>query len=87
MSFLNQAQSLAQLNCMGCQHGMWPQQPQQLSGSNLSLNMMPQGYHPMEYPHAPMWMGPWGQPMYPGYPMGMMPGMPNNGKIDNKCYY
>lgn len=43
--------------------------------------MLPQGYHPHEYPHPPVWMGPWGQPMYPGYPMGMMPGMPNSGKF------
>uniref|UniRef100_A0A1Y1N3Q0 Uncharacterized protein n=1 Tax=Photinus pyralis TaxID=7054 RepID=A0A1Y1N3Q0_PHOPY len=70
---MQQAQSMAHLNCPSCMQGAWMDQwgnmcDSSCSGSNLSLNMPPGGY--------PMWMGPWhGHPpagMYP-YPVAMMP--------------
>ncbi|KAK4879207.1 hypothetical protein RN001_007353 [Aquatica leii] len=71
---LQQAQSMAHLNCPTCVPGMWLDQwgnmcEPSCTGSNLSLNMSTGGY-----PMNPMWMGTWhgGPPpgMYP-YPMGI----------------
>lgn len=85
---LPQAQSMAQLNCPTCYHGVWMDQwgnmcpDPQKSSSNMSLNMSQQSGG---YPGMPgMWMNPmgtWHGPppsmgMYP-YPMGPMgPMMP-----------
>ncbi|KAF5304457.1 hypothetical protein FQA39_LY09653 [Lamprigera yunnana] len=72
---MQQAQSMAHLNCPSCVPGMWVDQwgnvcnEPSCTGSNLSLNMAPGGY-----PVKPMWMGTWhgGPPpgMYP-YPVGI----------------
>ncbi|KAF5269138.1 hypothetical protein FQR65_LT02438 [Abscondita terminalis] len=71
---MQQAQSMAHLNCPSCTPGMWVDQwgnmcEPSCSGSNLSLNMSTGGY-----PINPMWMGTWhgGAPpgMYP-YPVGI----------------
>ncbi|KAK5645795.1 hypothetical protein RI129_004259 [Pyrocoelia pectoralis] len=70
---MQQAQSMAHLNCPSCLQGPWMDQwgnicDSSCSGSNLSLNMPPGGY--------PMWMGTWhGHPptgMYP-YPVAIPP--------------
>lgn len=60
-----QAQSMAQLGCVSCQHHPGTVPPEWVQwgrryGSNMSLNM------PADMTHGPMWMGPWcGVPMYP----------------------
>lgn len=73
---IQQAQSMAQLNCPTCYQGMWVDQWGNVCdphmGSNMSLNV-PHGGYPMN----PMWMGTWHGPppsngMF-GYPMGMPP--------------
>ncbi|XP_044267798.1 E3 ubiquitin-protein ligase lubel isoform X5 [Tribolium madens] len=66
---MQQAQSMAQLNCPGCYQGGWMDCGCDRTGSNLSLNMAPG-----PYPVNPMWMGTWHGPppstMYP-YPVPM----------------
>ncbi|XP_064212934.1 E3 ubiquitin-protein ligase lubel isoform X6 [Tribolium castaneum] len=66
---MQQAQSMAQLNCPGCYQGGWLECGCDRTGSNLSLNMAPG-----PYPVNPMWMGTWHGPppstMYP-YPVPM----------------
>ncbi|XP_037912727.1 E3 ubiquitin-protein ligase lubel isoform X2 [Hermetia illucens] len=81
---MNQAQSMAQLNCQTCQPG-WNQsggdpwaegmRMNSFNGSNMSLNLPPSGYFPNQHPmHGPppTWANNWGPPpMYP-YPMAPM---------------
>ncbi|RZC33722.1 IBR domain containing protein [Asbolus verrucosus] len=69
---MQQAQSMAQLNCPTCYQGSWMECAMcenQRTGSNMSLNMAP-----APYPMNPMWMGTWHGPppstMYP-YPVHM----------------
>ncbi|XP_063922547.1 E3 ubiquitin-protein ligase lubel isoform X3 [Zophobas morio] len=68
---MQQAQSMAQLNCPTCYQGQWVDcaMCDQRTGSNLSLNVAPG-----PYPVNPMWMGTWHGPppsaMYP-YPVPM----------------
>jgi E3 ubiquitin-protein ligase RNF31 len=68
---MQQAQSMAQLNCPTCYQGSWMDcaMCDQRTGSNLSLNVAPP-----PYPMNPMWMGTWHGPppsaMYP-YPVPM----------------
>ncbi|XP_055382033.1 E3 ubiquitin-protein ligase lubel isoform X3 [Condylostylus longicornis] len=86
---MGQAQSMAQINCAGCNHQGWSHccgrdnwmegSPQNLHGSNMSLNMPPGYYptqqHPMMGP-PPTWFNNWNGPpnMFP-YPYPLMNGM------------
>uniref|UniRef100_A0A1B0CJK6 Putative microtubule-associated protein futsch isoform x3 n=1 Tax=Lutzomyia longipalpis TaxID=7200 RepID=A0A1B0CJK6_LUTLO len=80
---LQQTQSVAQLNWMNCSHQMPPQWgDSSLHGSNMSLNLTPQGYYrqPTHDPRNP-WMSTWAvPPMYP-YPIGMVPVMPTTPRL------
>lgn len=56
---------------MNQQQNQWMSNQPNVNGSNMSLNMPPQGFYPGE---QPVWINSWGQPvMYP------YPGMPQNG--------
>lgn len=88
---------MAQLNCPTCSSGMWmdqwgniSQDPQR-SGSNVSLNMPPNGY-PMQM--NPLWMNPmgtWHGPspgmmgMFP-YPMGMPMSPANHSESQSRSH-
>ncbi|KAL5281668.1 RNF31 family protein [Megaselia abdita] len=80
---MQQAQSMAQLNCVNCHKSNWMQPSAEwrdgsnnnLNGSNMSLNM-PHGYMYQSGMHPPpTWMNQWQGPNVYPYPMGMMPMM------------
>lgn len=84
-----------QSNCLNCsQQMLWNQRSmdepwqnaRQFNGSNMSLNLPPNGYFPQQFDMTmgppPAWMNTYrgGAPeMYP-YPNGMMPAYPNQSK-------
>ncbi|XP_055711279.1 E3 ubiquitin-protein ligase lubel isoform X3 [Phlebotomus papatasi] len=74
---MHQTQSVAQLNCMNCNHQVPPQWgDSSLHGSNMSLNLPPQGYYPHpQHDARQAWMSPWAPPPVYPYPIGMVPVM------------
>ncbi|XP_059617781.1 E3 ubiquitin-protein ligase lubel-like [Phlebotomus argentipes] len=75
---VHQAQSMAQLNCMSCNPQLPPPQwgDSSLHGSNMSLNLPPQGYYPHpQHDGRQAWMNHWAPPPVYPYPIGMVPVM------------
>ena len=68
------------------QHNQQPFQPQQSAGGYPQQGGYPQGGHqqggyPQQSPQVGYGASPYGQPAYPGGPMGPQPSGSNNGKI------